>query len=259
MEIRELAIRILSGTSMEEKLLSPEVLTDDNPGPIILWDEPSRPAGMQFKTKKKGDKLPSIVDLKDVDKRAICLHRFAGHELLAVEIMAYTLLRFPDAPKTFRKGLAHTLMEEQEHVRLYCTRLEAMGLQFGDLELYKHFWTHTPSIITPLHYVSLMSLTFEMANLDFAPYFGKAFNKHEDFESEALMKRIFTDEISHVHFGYKWFQRFKEENPLSEWQTWVNALPPNVAPKRAKGAIFSEEPRIKSGLSQEWVKNLKEL
>lgn len=256
MEISKWALRILSADTLEEKLLDPGTLTDDAPGHPIFWKEPTRPTGMGFHKHTRKDRLPSVYDLGSIDKRASCLHRFAGHELLAVEIMAYALLAFPDAPKTFRRGVAHTLKEEQGHVRLYMARMEEMHLHFGDLPLYKHFWSYVPFLTSPLRYISLMSLTFEMANLDFAPMYGAAFARQGDDLSSKLMQKILEDEISHVSFGCRWLQKWKEPG-ASDWKTWISAIPPKVPPSRAKGVLFSEENRRLAGVSDEWIKELK--
>ena len=257
MELRDWAIRILSADSLEEKLLSPQDLTDHAPGPALHWKTPSRPPGMDFKRHSSKEKLPSFRDHHDADKRAICLHRFAGHELLAVEIMAYALLAFPEAPPHFRKGVAHTLKEEQGHVRLYIARMHEMGLQFGDLPLYRHFWAHVPFLTSPLRYLSVMSLTFEMANLDFAPLYGSSFAKHGDELSARLMQQILKDEIAHVSFGYRWLRQLKSPH-VSSWETWKNNLPPLMTPDRAKGLTFFEEHRKSAGIDLEWIEHLKE-
>lgn len=138
MEASQLAKLILESDSLEDKLFTPDLITDLNPGLPILWSEPARLSHMKFSKRTKKDKLPKTDFHKD-EHRAVCLHRFAGHELLAVEIMAYALLAFPDAPKTFRKGLMTTLLEEQEHVRLYQKEMERFQIFLGDLPLYKHF------------------------------------------------------------------------------------------------------------------------
>ena len=50
MELREFAERVLFATSLEEKLQSPEVITDEHPGPALATPEaPGRPANLQFK------------------------------------------------------------------------------------------------------------------------------------------------------------------------------------------------------------------
>src|SRR3989344_2820733 len=109
MELREWAIRILSADTLEEKLLCPESLTDNDPGEPLVFNEPVRPIGMGFRKRSREEKLPPFQAHRNEENRAICLHRFAGHELLAVEIMAHALSAFPTAPKAFRKGVAHTL------------------------------------------------------------------------------------------------------------------------------------------------------
>ncbi|MFY7842964.1 MAG: DUF455 family protein [Rhabdochlamydiaceae bacterium] len=256
MEIRDWAIRILSADTLAEKLFYPDVLTDKDPGGPLFWDVPTRPQGMQFQRHSSKDRLPRFDEHAHLEKRAICLHRFAGHELLAVEIMAYAILAFPQASKSFRKGVAHTLKEEQTHVQLYITRLEEMGVKFGDLPLYKHFWSHVPYLTDPIKYLSLMSLTFEMANLDFAPQYGASFAKHGDILSKQLMDTILNDEIRHVSFGFRWINKLNpsKENPLSIWR---ESLPPLVTPKRAKGFIFNEENRRQAGIPSDWIDLLK--
>jgi uncharacterized ferritin-like protein (DUF455 family) len=257
MELSEWAQRILTAETLEDKLFDPGHWTDNEPGPAIFWKEPVRPVGMNFSRHTREDKLPSFQEHGDPNKRAICLHRFAGHELLAVEIMAFTLLAFPEAPPTFRKGLAHTLREEQGHVRLYMEQMKRLGVSFGDLPLYKYFWRHTPYIKTPKDYVSMMSLTFEMANLDFAPMYGKSFARAGDVEAAQLMETILNDEISHVRFGLKWLQNFKD--PLqTDWEAWEDSLSGTLlTPKRAKGFVLHEDHRRQAGIPADWISKLK--
>lgn len=256
MELREWAIRILSADTLEDKLWAPEEWSDLLPGAPLIWQEPTRPPGMHFSRRHREEKLPSFQEHRDPYKRALCLHRFAGHELLAVEIMAFTLLAFPEAPRPFRKGLAHTLKEEQGHVRLYLTQLERLGVRFGDCPLYRHFWQHTPYIRTPLHYVSLMSLTFEQANLDFAPMYGKSFAHFGDQEAAQLMAQILSDEINHVAFGWRWLNRFKTPD-ASAWSTWEHTLSETLlSPKRAKGFLIHASHRQQAGIPPDWIEQL---
>lgn len=256
MEIREWATRVLGADTLEEKLFCPNELTDFEPGPAQFWKEPCRPPGMEFKRHSKKEKLPAFHEHRDQDNRAVCLHRFAGHELLAVEIMAHALVAFPEAPARFRKGVANTLREEQEHVRLYIDRMESLGLKFGDLPLYRHFWSYIPHLTSPIRYISVVSLTFEMANLDFAPMYGQSFARVGDLESAALMQRILEDEISHVSFGWNWLKKMKSPE-ISEWDAWEQSLPPLMTPKRAKGFVVFEDNRKRAGIPPEWIDKLK--
>lgn len=255
LEISHWCQRILSADTLEEKLLSPKQLTDHDPGRAIFWKEPVRPPGMGFQRHTKEQKLPSFREHHDSDKRAVCLHRFAGHELLAVEIMAYALLAFPDAPKHFRKGVAHTLQEEQEHVRLYVQRLHEMGVRFGDLPLYKHFWKHTPFLTCPLKYVSVMSLTFEMANLDFAPLYETSFAKQGDHESAIILQKILQDEIAHVSFGMHWLKKMQTPNQ-DLWQVWREHTPDLLPLHRAKGPVLQTAHRRAAGIPDSWIEQI---
>jgi uncharacterized ferritin-like protein (DUF455 family) len=210
---------------------------------------------MGFHKHSRQDRLPRLHELHQADKRAVCLHRFAGHELLAVEIMAYALLAFPTAPATFRKGIANTLKEEQDHVRRYMGRMQELGVQFGDLPLYRHFWSYIPYITTPLAYLSLMSLTFEMANLDFAPIFRTVFASHGDEKSSLLMEGIFKDEIAHVSFGYRWLKKWKRSDQ-SPWEAWAAHIPSKVPLSRARGPRFFADHRRLAGIDDDWIRRL---
>lgn len=256
MEVKEWCTRILSADTLEEKLLAPESITDTLSYSPIVWDTPSRPPGLEFKRHSRQEKLPSSEEHSDPDKRAVCLHRFAGHELLAVEIMACALLAFPETSKSFRKGLIHTLKEEQEHVRLYIERLKAFGVKLGDMPLYKHFWRHVPFLVTsPTRYVSVMSLTFEMANLDFAPSYQKSFARYGDTASALLMQRITEDEIRHVSFGMTWL---KKASPAEDslWDTWRANTPDILPPHRARGPLLQKDLRQRAGIPLEWIEIL---
>lgn len=257
MELREWATRILSEGSLEEKLLDPGQLTDFDPGPPLFWKEPTRLPGMTFSKHKHKNKLPKLEQLSDPSLRAICIHRFAGHELLAVEIMAYALLAFPHAPKHFRKGLAGTLREEQQHVRLYRERLLAMGLDLDSLPHFRHFWAYTPYLTTPEQYLSVMSLTFEMANLDYAPTYGAAFLEKGDLEAAALMDRILQDEVAHVSFGWHWLTKLKPAEQ-THWDAWRQALPERLSLGKAMGKQFFEEHRKLAGVSNDWIERYKD-
>lgn len=255
MELREWAIQILTADRLEDKLFCPEILTDDTPGSPLTFQEPARPAGMGFHKRTREQKLPPFQNHGKEENRAICLHRFAGHELLAVEIMAHALTAFPEAPTAFRKGVAHTLKEEQGHVRLYIERLNEMGVQFGDLPLFRHFWNHVPYLTSPIRYVSAMSLTFEMANLDFAPLYGRSFAHFGDEKSASLMAQILRDEINHVSFGYRWLNRMK--NPSDDpWTAWTSNLSPKLSPKRAQGFVLFKEHRKLAGLPDSWIEQI---
>ncbi len=255
MEIREWAFRILGATTLEEKLLNPKNLTDLDPGSSYRFKTPSRPSDLSFTPFSKKHKLPAFHEHEKIENRIACLHRFAGHELLAVEMMAFALLAFPSAPKHFRKGLANTLKEEQWHVKIYQDRLLELGCTLSDLPFNDRFWKLTKLMDTPLSFITIMHLTLEMANLDFAPHYGSSFKRHGDTLSAKLMEKIYQDEISHVSFGYHWLNKLKSPN-LSDFDAYLFHLDPSIPLKRSKGFIFQKEARELAGLSDEFIKKI---
>src|ERR1019366_2929164 len=175
MELREFAEQILFATTLEEKLRCPDKITDERPGfALITPAAPGRPKALQFKaTGEARDSFPGTKNLVRESERGRLLHFFANHELLATELMALVLLKFPDAPAAFRKGVLQTLKDEQEHTRLYLERIRACGIEFGELPVSGYFWRCVAPMEHPIDYVAGLCLTFEQANLDFAGHYGR--------------------------------------------------------------------------------------
>jgi len=254
MELREFAERVLFATSLDEKLLSPATVTDDHPGPALLTPSaPGRPRELRFKPQVSGKaEFPGAHLLEQERERGKLLHFFANHELLATELMALVLLRFPDAPAAFRTGVFQTLKDEQGHTRLYLERMKSCGIQFGDLPVSGFFWRAVSTMENPMDYVSSLCLTFEQANLDFAKHFAQGFAKIGDDTTAKLLDKIYRDEIGHVAYGLKWFRRWK--NPAeSDWDAFCRVLKFPLSPQRAKGFTLNIAGRQAAGLDPQFI------
>lgn len=256
MDISLIAERILFGNRLEDKLLLPESWTDDNPGRgISIPACPGRPEALAFAPKAARVPFPQTRDLDDDRTRGIVLHFFANHELLAIEIMALALLRFPDAPAAFRLGLMQTIAEEQSHLRLYQERMQVLGVNLGAVPVNQFFWDCLKTMQNPLDFVIGMSLTFEQANLDFARYYQQAFAQLGDSETAAILQQVYVDEIGHVKHGVSWLDRWKDPEE-SQWQAYQKRLKLPLSPARAKGPIYDIEARRRANLSDEFVEQL---
>ena len=257
MELRAFAEQILFGTTLAEKLASPEAITDDQPGPALVTPTaPGRPARLDFKPHATGKSdFPGLHRLEAVSERGKLLHFFGNHELLATELMALVLLKFPIAPAAFRKGVLQTLRDEQEHTRLYIERMRACGVEFGDFPVSGYFWRCVSPMEHPMDYVASLCLTFEQANLDFAGHYGRSFATVGDAASATLLEKIYRDEIGHVAYGLKWFRRWK--NPAeSDWDAFCRTLKFPLSPQRAKGFTLNVAGRRAAGLDPEFIAQL---
>lgn len=261
MELRELAIHILDTPTLEARFFFPQgglaALSDEEPGEPRPWRSPARPPELQIASKKARKKkgMPHPDALHDPEMRVRCLHTFANHELMALELMAWALLAYPDAPAPFRRGLAWLIQEEQLHLALYMERIEANGARFGDLPVNDHFWRIAPLLDTPLKWVCAMNLSFEQANLDHAPVFARHFERFGDMESAALMERIVEDEIKHVGFGVRWLKHFSDGD-LDDFDVFLDNLNAYMGPERARGDQINREARLRAGLSEEFIARL---
>lgn len=257
MELREFAERVLFATTLEAKLAAPGELTDSRPGPALVTPEaPGRPPELRFKVSRTASTgFPSLHHLDQERQRGRLLHFFANHELLATELMALVLLKFPDAPPAFRRGVLRTLQDEQAHTRLYLERMRTCGVTFGELPVSGQFWRSVAPMETPMDYVAGLSLTFEQANLDYCRHFASGFATVGDTVTARLLDGIYRDEIGHVAYGLKWFRRWKDAR-LSDWEAFCRQLRFPLSPQRAKGTTFHPEGRRAAGLDDTFVAEL---
>ena len=76
MQLREFAEQVLFATTLEEKLQSPEAVTDDRPGaPLIAPAAPGRPSELLFKPQGSGKAdFPRLHRLEKEPERGKLLH-----------------------------------------------------------------------------------------------------------------------------------------------------------------------------------------
>ncbi len=255
MEISEYAKTILLSANMADKLIAPEGFTDRAPGvglskvPVF----PGRPKNLGL-DETRATHFPKHYETPEA--RGLALHFFANHELLALELMALMLLRFPDAPPEFRKGIAHTMTEEQTHLGLYQDRMQQLGVGLGDVAVNSFFWRTMRDAASPYEFVAQMALTFEQANLDFCVHYQRLFLQFEDTVSCDLLQKVYEDEIGHVKHGLHWFDVWRPKD-RSQWQAYVESLPEPMTPARAKGPVMDLRGRRQAGLSDDFVRRLR--
>ncbi|MES2474494.1 MAG: DUF455 family protein [Verrucomicrobiota bacterium] len=256
--MREIAERVLFAETLEEKLrLGAATVSDDAPGSAIaLPDAPGRPAELRVRGDGVRVDFPGIHRLDDDRERGVMLHFLANHELLAAELMALVLLRFPDAPKEYRAGVYEAMREEQAHALMYVRRMKECGIAFGELPVNDHFWRLVAPMETPLDFVTRLNLTFEQANLDFSKHYAGLFRQVGDAATAAVLEKIHLDEIGHVGHGLKWFRKWKDGGE-TDWQGFRRCLSFPLTPARAKGlAPFNVESRRLAGLDEDFIRHL---
>lgn len=254
MNIREYCRRILESGDLESKLAPPPALAVEDDGPPLHIDRPARAPGLRLRS--GAGRLPKLSELGKEEAKGVTLARFAHHELMAIELFAWALLRWPEMPSALRRGFLHTLKEEQDHLRLYLEQLQAMGQSLEDHVLSDYFWKLVPGIEAhprgPLAFLCAMGLTLEQANLDFSLLYRDAFRRVGDEAAAEVLQKVHDDEIGHVKLAAVWLRRLKDPS-LSEVEAYQDAVPFPLSAARAKGRNFTASPRRRAGLSEEMI------
>lgn len=253
MEIREYAEQILLSDQLDRKLAPvPAELTDFQPGPARREAEPARPENLQFAPRRLAPKMPSLAALALPEKRALAHHIMANHELQALEVMAWVILAFPDAPTEYRQGMAMVMRDEQRHTRMHAERAARLGCPFGSRRVNCYIWKKAMSFTSVLDYLAGLPLVLEAANLDHSLELAQTFEQVGDPRSAALMRQIHKDEVEHVRFGLEWLRKFKPQEQ-SDFETFAAHLHWPLRPAKACGHQFLRAPRELAGMDAEFL------
>lgn len=253
MKLSKFTYKILFGGTLADKLIDAKSLEFDE----IDFSVPKRAArakSIEFADKQM--KFPKG-NFHEDKRKAMALNSFANHELLAVELMAAALVKLPhntEEEKRVKIGIFHSLKDEQRHFKLYRERMNELGFEFGDFPLNEFFWKFIDQIKNAQTYFSVMALTFEAANLDFAQYFEEQFRAVGDDKTADILKEVYNDELSHVALGVNHLNRWREDKSL--WQYYVSNLPFPLTPARSKGQKVNIESRYATKMDQDFVKQL---
>jgi uncharacterized ferritin-like protein (DUF455 family) len=252
--VRAFCLRILESGDLETKLAAPPSdLADEEPGPALSVEQPARDPELSFSA--GAERLPRASELGSREARARCLARFAHHELMAVELFAWSLLRWPELPAELRRDFLRILTDEQKHCRMYLKRLTAHGSALEEHPRSDYFWKHVPTLDASPHgpraFLCAMGLTLEQANLDFAGLYAEAFLNGGDLQSARVCEEVQRDEIRHVEYAAIWLRRLS--GGASDLEAYTEAVPFPFAATRAKGRRFDTAARERAGLSDEFI------
>jgi uncharacterized ferritin-like protein (DUF455 family) len=185
--------------------------------------------------------------------RARLLHTFWFHELQAAELMCWALLKFPETELAFRKGLLGIWRDEVRHMSLYQAHIEALSFELGAFPVRDWFWERVPTCTNATMFVALMGMGLEAANLEHTPRFAHWFRAVGDERGALLQERVGQEEIPHVRFATRWFERWTDG---ADFDQWVALLPKPLSPLLMRGKTVNRESRLKAGMSAEFIERL---
>lgn len=266
MNIYQQARILLEGSQLEDKLYPIRYNKEkDNPKSLETEDLPKLPGrNKKISFSEQQIKFPSKNRMATDEGAALALHFFGNHELLAIEMMAFAILKFPlpgEEGQRIRQGLISTIRDEQKHFQLYVKRMNELGVEFGDFPLNDFFWRQVHDCPDIQSFYALVALTFESANLDFAAYYRDLFLGFEDEKTSDILEIVLEDELRHVNIGWNVLQNSLVQRAIKDqsmWDYYSSLLPDKITPARAKGNVFLKDLRIKSGMSPEFADDLEQ-
>lgn len=238
-------------TSLDVKRQPPPVPKHWSSEPVSLNLRPGRPACFAVTRNQPQETKRST--LQSVRGRAELIHKFWHHELQAAELMAWAVLRFPQAPTEFRQGLLKILHDEVRHMALYEHYLKQAGFILGDFSVRDAFWDRVPDCQTPSAFVSVMGMGLEAANLEHTQRFARRFREVGDEAGALVHEQIGREEIAHVRFATRWFRDFNGELTVRAWKA---ALPKSFSPRSLRGKHLNRTARRKAEMPEEFLNKL---
>jgi uncharacterized ferritin-like protein (DUF455 family) len=208
-------------------------------------EAPGRPPELQVTG--RAPKAPGPGALRDPRRRAQILHTFWHHELQAAELMAWAILAFPGMPEPLRRGLLKVLDDELRHMALYQEHLERLGSQVGAFPVRDWFWQRVPRSETLAHFLAVMGMGLEAANLDHAPRFAARFRAVGDEQGARIQEQIAEEEIPHCALALHWYQRLQQGPLEGLFQRWSSTLPPPLSPLLMRGLPLDRGRRRQAG------------
>jgi uncharacterized ferritin-like protein (DUF455 family) len=236
-------------SSLDQKLApSPPPERWELDPPVRRLAEPGRPAEL-----RRISKASKVRGLSTETGRARALHSFFHHELQAAELMAWAVLAFPETPRDFRTGLVRIALDEVRHMGLYARQIERLGHRVGDFPVRDWFWERIPACSTAASFVAVMGLGFESANLEHTASFAARFREAGDDEGARVQELVGREELAHVRFGARWFDRFTGS---LDFEGWRAALPTPLSPMLMRGRPLQREARLRCGFSEDFLDRL---
>ncbi len=243
--IEAFAQAYIESTCLEFKCRPPAPPNAFAPSPIPRDLRPGRPSELRVTEKRpRSEKRGAMIH---PHVRAAVHHKFWHHELQAAELMCWAILRFPEAPEEFRRGLLKIFRDEVRHMSLYEAHLLRLGGRLGDFEVRDWFWERVPTCQTPLQFVALLGMGLEGANLEHTARFSTWFRSFGDHQAADIQDQVGREEVAHVRFATKWFRIWTGDVSFEEW---VAHLPPPLSPLLMKGKSLHLERRKKAAFPE---------
>ena len=149
--------------------------------------------------------------------RASLLHAIAHIELNAIDLSADMVARFADDPAVgdarcdFVCDWSRVCDDEARHFAMLQGRLAELGFFYGDFPAHDGLWDAARATRHDIAArLAVAPLVLEARGLDVTPSMIAKFDAVGDGRSADILRTIYSEEISHVETGMRWFRHVAE-------------------------------------------------
>lgn len=163
---------------------------------------------------------PRLVEPRDLPRRGLgsvagrigLIHSLAHIEFNAINLAVDAVYRFREMPPAYVDDWLRVASDEGQHFLLLHHRLASLDSHYGALAAHDGLWDMARRTAHDvLVRMALVPRILEARGLDVAPPMMEKLYQLGDKESGDILQRIYTDEITHVAVGNRWFRHVCEE------------------------------------------------
>ena len=230
------------------------MLVDTGASAVRILEAPGRPAH------------PELVEARDLPRRSLgstegriaLLHSLAHIEFNAINLALDAVYRFRSLPQRYVEDWLRVASDEGEHFLLLHERLQSLGAHYGKLAAHDGLWDmarRTDHDV--LVRMALVPRILEARGLDVAPPMIDKLRHLDDHASADILQRIYTDEITHVEVGNRWFRFICDQRSLDGTSVFRDLLRgQNSAYLRSP---YNREARLQAGFNEEELDLIKQM
>ncbi|XP_051991008.1 uncharacterized protein HI_0077 isoform X2 [Xyrauchen texanus] len=191
--------------------------------------------------------------------RIALLHSLANIEQWAIDLSWDVIARFSSfrltsgepLPRQFFDDFVKVAGDEAKHYQLLEQRIMELGSSFGALPVHNGLWqSATDTSNDLLARLAIVHMVHEARGLDVHPQTLSRFAAQADTSSVKVLEVIYTDEITHVAAGLRWFTYICSNEGRDSLKTFHDLVTLHF-----KGFLkppFNTEGRKTAGMTEEW-------
>ncbi len=223
-----------------------QMACDSGASTVRVLEAPGRPVQPQLVAARH---LPRRA-LGTLEGRIALIHSLAHIEFNAINLALDAVYRFRGQPLQYIEDWLRVASDEAEHFFLLHVRLRSLDAWYGQLPAHDGLWDmarRTDHDV--LVRMALVPRILEARGLDVAPPMIDKLRHLGDDDSADILQRIYTDEITHVEVGNRWFRHVCEQRSLDGTQVFRDLLRgENSAYLRSP---YNREARLEAGFNEE--------